>query len=365
MAGEGAKSTFITCIRMPVHSAIENQVFHVLTDKLIPWANEGAPFVLFSAPPTQIGMHIITEEEGKKLPLQRGGIGNKVHAQFWREENLNAVAVPYMGCVVEGEADITLGTTTAMCRKLGIPGKRWVLQAPQKCFFLTPPHYPISSGGGVHWQRPHPERAHSRIFWMQFYPTGVLCHFCSCEKGRHWNHPHCFITGSETFPIAETLMREMTGQAPRYVPMVYFNLGILLNLMARDILQGAKSHPENGLSLSSAGTSPLQAALDYIGGNLAHRLMTVETIAAHAHLSPRHLARTFKREMEMTVMEYVFQSRMTLAGRLLRESTFSVRKIATSCGYVSAAPFIKAFQRHYHCSPSEYRHANSNDGRSD
>ena len=344
---------------MSIHSPIENQVLSVLNNKLIPWANEGAPFVLLSAPPEQIGRNVITEQAGKKLPLQRGGISKKVHAQFWRDENLNAVTVPYMGCVVEGEADITLGTTTAMCRKLEMPGKRWILQAPQKCFFLAPPHYPVSSGGGVHWQRAHPELAHSRIFWMQFYPTGVLCHFCSCENGRHWSHPHCFITGSETFLIAEKLMREMTDQSPRYIPMVYFYLGILLHLIARDIQLGAEDILDKEAAISSADTHLMQAALDYIGEHLAYRLMTVEAIAAHVQLSPRHLARVFKRDMNMTVMHYVFKCRMELAGRLLRESTFSVRKIATSCGYVSAAPFIKAFQRHYHCSPSEYRRKNS------
>jgi transcriptional regulator GlxA family with amidase domain len=67
----------------------------------------------------------------------------------------------------------------------------------------------------------------------------------------------------------------------------------------------------------------------------------------------------------MTVMEFLFQRRMERAAGLLVESTFSIRRVATACGYVSSAPFIKAFSRHFHLSPSEYRAQNKPDVRFD
>jgi len=340
---------------MPHYSTLERKVLQTITAKLIPWVDSGAPIALLSIPPTQIGTNIITEREGSELPLQKGRAGKRVHAQFWRDENLNALSVPYMGCVLEGEADITLGTTTAMCRKFNIPGKRWILQARQHTFFMTPPHYPISSGGGVHWERPHPETAYSQIFWMQFYPTGVQCHFCSCENGNHWSHPSCFVAGAETFGAAKKVIEEMTTQSTRYLPLVYLHLSVLLNLILRDMETRDTSQTIHQPHMLARSDSSLQAAFDYIETKLNQRLLTVEDIAAQMQYSPQHFARIFKKETGKTVMEYVYERRMEMAARLLDESTFSVQKVARGCGYVSATPFIKAFKRHFHKTPAEYR----------
>lgn len=126
-------------------TALGQRILDVVNGQLIPWISAESPFILLDAPPRIIGSNPIREQPGRKLPLQRG-TGLKMRIQSWPEEDLNTNAAPYMGCVVEGEADIVTGTTTAMCRKLKIPGKRWIITAPQKTLFLAPPQTPLSSG---------------------------------------------------------------------------------------------------------------------------------------------------------------------------------------------------------------------------
>jgi len=348
-------------------NALGRQILEALRVKVIPWAESGAPFVLLDAPPKLSGTNTVIERPGKKLPLQHGK-GQNVRTQWWKEENLNTMTSPYMGCVVEGEADITIGTTTAMCRRLNIPGKRWIVSIPQQNIFIVPPHIPVSSGMHPHWERPHPERAYSRILWFQFHNSGVSCHFCSSDKGEHRTYPVYFIQGTRFLSLANALINEMATQPPQYLPLVYHNLGTLLHLMVRGLItRQAKSALEANETTSSPSTitsanTLIQQATDFIDQRIYEDPPTLKQIADHLQLSPRHLSRIFRREANISVIELVTSRRMNLARQLLLESQFNITRIAKNCGYASSSSFIKAFIRHFDTSPTSYRAAHQDNG---
>lgn len=341
-------------------NALRLQILNVLQTQLLPWVNGGAPFALLDAPPKVIGGNRIIHLPGKELPLQRG-IGREVRAQFWREENLNSLSVPYMGCVVEGEADIVIGTTTAICSRRKIPGSRWVYEAPQRSVFLIPPHVPLSSGGGVHWERDSAETAYSRILWMRFHSGGLSYHFCTSSRGIHQGHPKYFVVSTELLPLAQNLINEMTEQASQYVPLVYLYLRTMLHIMLRNMETTqhdmSDSLPLNAPLREGAAISDevTQAAIYYIDRRIDSPLLTVEEIASSLRISSRHLSRIFRREMQMSVMVFVTQRRMERASRLLVESSYAIRQVAQYSGYISVPSFIKAFIRHFGVSPTEFR----------
>jgi AraC-like DNA-binding protein len=348
-------------------NALGRQILDVLRNKLIPWSESGTPFMLLDAPPKLIGTNIITEQPGPKLPIQHGK-GQNVRTQRWAEENMNTMTSPYMGCVVKGEADIVIGTTSAMCRKLKILGKRWIISAPQQNIFMVPPHIPVSSGMHPHWERPHPERAYSRILWFQFHGNGVSCHFCTSDKGEHHTHPVYFIQGTKFLPLANALIDEMTAQSPQYLPLVYHNLGVLLHLMVRGLLQAKADGTLHELetarfSENAANANVLiQHAIDFIDQNIYDQPLTLQQIANHLQLSPRHLSRIFRRETDMSVKDMVISRRMRLARQLLLESQFNIARIARQCGYASPSSFIKVFTHHFGMSPTAYRAAQQTNG---
>lgn len=346
-------------------SALQRQLLETLQTQLLPWASSGAPFVLLSPPPQVIGPNQITEYPGPALPLKTTRLGRTVRLRHWAEECLNSLTVPYLSCVVEGEADMRIGTTTAICRKLKTSGKRWVVAMPQKTFSLALPGTPFSDGQLVNWQRPHPEKAYSKILHLQIHNTGAYCHFSTSHKGKKWTHPYTFIHDTKLMPVATTLIHEMTAKSPQYVHVTYSYLTILLNYLIRD-LQSFPGHHETGtsvpLSTHTVTEASLQRAVDYINENFKNPGLNAEQIANYAHVSVTHLGRLFHQEFGLPVMRFVTQKRMELGQQLLIDSNFNIKQICFHCGYLHSSSFIKVFFQHYGMSPQQYRKAKRTDG---
>ncbi len=333
------------------------QLVDTLQNQLIPWAQSGAPLVLLDTPPLVIGPNQVRQEPGRALPSLRGR-GRAFREQFWRDENLNSLSVPYMGCVVEGEADLVAGTTATHCRKLKIPGTRWVVQMPRQSFFVLPPGVPISSGQRAHWHRPNAEAAYSRIFWMHVMETGVHCHFSTSSQGKLYTHPYSFVTSRQVSPLAQALIHELQTHSPQYVSIAYHLLGLMLRYMQRSIettVSQTQKEVDYALFPPPAPDAVLQQALSVIEGEFSLRSLTVEQLANRLHISTVHLNRLFRRELDSTVMAYITRQRMELAKQLLVESALTIEQIRMKCGYGTSSSFIKAFVRHYDMSPTQYR----------
>jgi transcriptional regulator GlxA family with amidase domain len=93
-----------------------------------------------------------------------------------------------------------------------------------------------------------------------------------------------------------------------------------------------------------------QRIADRPAGNLS-----VDALAGHAGLSPRHFARAFRAETGVTPARYVHLSRLESARRLLEETGDGVDQIARACGFGVAETMRRAFQRELGLSPAEYR----------
>jgi AraC-like DNA-binding protein len=340
--------------------AAGRRLLATISEQLIPWATSGAPFVLLSQPPRVHGTNRVSQSPAEPLPSKRGE-GQEVRVQYWNNQNLNALSVPYFGCVVEGEADIVLGVTTAQCRKMKIAAQRWTIQMPTGSFFLLPPGVPISSGQRVHWNRSHPENAFNRIFWMQIHETGGNCHFSTSRNGKLISHPYSFVYSPQLLPLAGAIIREMQTQSPQYIPILYLQIGLLLRYMQRSLLALPALDPSREYSLlplSRQASEPARAAAAIIEENLSDVTFSAERVAALLNFSTVHLNRIFRREWNTSVMAFAFERRMERACHLLRESSFNVNQIRQHCGYGSSASFVKAFVRRFGVSPTQYRAQN-------
>ncbi len=88
--------------------------------------------------------------------------------------------------------------------------------------------------------------------------------------------------------------------------------------------------------------------------NLAADL-TVESLAALAHMSPRHFARSFRAEVGITPARYVERLRLEAARRRLEESEEPVAAVAVACGFGTAETMRRVFLRALVVGPAEYR----------
>jgi AraC-like DNA-binding protein len=70
--------------------------------------------------------------------------------------------------------------------------------------------------------------------------------------------------------------------------------------------------------------------------------------------SPFYLSRTFSREMQLTIPQYIRKLRMELAAELLRSGRFNVTEAALEVGYSSLSHFSQAFCQTIGCCPALY-----------
>jgi AraC family transcriptional regulator len=81
---------------------------------------------------------------------------------------------------------------------------------------------------------------------------------------------------------------------------------------------------------------------------------TLAELAALCDLSPRQLTRSFRASRDCSIGEYVAQSQVERAKRLLTTEE-SIKSIASSLGFRSPASFSTAFRRATGQAPSEFR----------
>ncbi|WP_440117925.1 effector binding domain-containing protein [Paenibacillus sp. QZ-Y1] len=98
----------------------------------------------------------------------------------------------------------------------------------------------------------------------------------------------------------------------------------------------------------------LQKAIHYMEDHLLEP-MTIEQIAAQAHMSPFHFQRTFALMTDVTVAEYIRRRRLTLAAHKLLQSDHKIIDLAHQYGYDTPESFSKAFRRQHGIAPSEIR----------
>lgn len=101
-------------------------------------------------------------------------------------------------------------------------------------------------------------------------------------------------------------------------------------------------------------TDDLAPTLEWARGRLNEPL-TVRSLAAHAGLSTRQLARRMRAEVQAAPLEWLQQARITRAQDLLERTDASVEQIAAACGLGSAATLRRHFRDTVGTSPTAYR----------
>lgn len=91
-------------------------------------------------------------------------------------------------------------------------------------------------------------------------------------------------------------------------------------------------------------------ALDHL-----HADLSVERMAARAHMSPRNFSRVFRQELGVTPARHVERLRVEAARQLLQErSTLAFGEVARRCGFGSVNAMRRSFLRVLKVTPSDY-----------
>lgn len=101
---------------------------------------------------------------------------------------------------------------------------------------------------------------------------------------------------------------------------------------------------------------PIQEILDILDEELDVPF-SLENLAKRYHVSPGCLSAHFRHYVGMSPMQYVTQSRLAQAKRLLIQTGLPVQAIARQCGYGDLSNFSRRFKQQFQATPQQFRRA--------
>jgi AraC-like DNA-binding protein len=128
----------------------------------------------------------------------------------------------------------------------------------------------------------------------------------------------------------------------------------LLVWLARSADRRSLSTEPAGVASRSQSHAALSAAVQYLERNF-RAPVTREEIAQAASVTPTSLSRLFRRQLGVTVTDYLSDLRLGAAAELLSHGRRSVADVAHSCGFANLANFNRQFRFRYGMTPRQYR----------
>lgn len=92
----------------------------------------------------------------------------------------------------------------------------------------------------------------------------------------------------------------------------------------------------------------------FIDDNIFGRI-TLDMIAQNVHLSKEYVTYLFKKNVGMTVIDYVNEKKMILAKNMIQTGEMSLKDVAENLGYENYGYFSKVFKRHFNASPIKFK----------
>ena len=93
--------------------------------------------------------------------------------------------------------------------------------------------------------------------------------------------------------------------------------------------------------------------LSYIDREYMNKI-TLKDIADNFHMSEKYFSRFFKKNFQITFVEYVNSVRLEKAAALLATTDLSVTEVALRCGYTNISYFIRSFKKFFGSSPHSF-----------
>lgn len=98
----------------------------------------------------------------------------------------------------------------------------------------------------------------------------------------------------------------------------------------------------------------LLQAQEYIEQHLIEEI-SVSALAEHLGCSVSHVMRSFKKQLDMTVVEYITKKRIEKAKQLLLNTDLPIMTIADYTGYPDYSYFTRVFKKETGVTPRDYR----------
>ncbi|MDR2469984.1 MAG: AraC family transcriptional regulator [Tannerella sp.] len=144
---------------------------------------------------------------------------------------------------------------------------------------------------------------------------------------------------------SSTLMRMIMRDAHTPVHVMYENRGILFQLLSRFFRYASPKYQ---------ATDRIRRTLHYIGENI-DRPIHISELLEICCLSKDHFIRLFKKEMQVTPVEYINQKKIEKAQWMVIAGRQPMKDIAYGLSFESVSYFNRLFRKYTGMTPKEYR----------
>lgn len=108
------------------------------------------------------------------------------------------------------------------------------------------------------------------------------------------------------------------------------------------------------MEFTNSQKSVVNTIRDYIDQNY-HENITRTSLAQIVYLSPDYIARFFKKETGISLVNYIIKKRVDIAKDLLTNTNFPIHIISDKVGYENYSYFTKLFKKETNYTPIEFR----------
>lgn len=157
-------------------------------------------------------------------------------------------------------------------------------------------------------------------------------------------------------PQNDTYLLEMTKKDKCQIgaqQMLKIHLEELLIRLLREADYEHKHERAQSISRDNFETELVDKIISYMNDNVGNNIRR-EDICAHFNLSITSLETTFKKVTSQSTMKYFSELKISVAKRMIRESSYNFTQISEMLGFNTPHYFSSAFKKNVGMTPSEY-----------
>ncbi|OAS17849.1 AraC family transcriptional regulator [Paenibacillus oryzisoli] len=170
---------------------------------------------------------------------------------------------------------------------------------------------------------------------------------------------------ASTFRLLETVKKTLESSSEPAMPSLMIDLSSFsLQLMEKETLDSIYETIMDALkdSLQTMPGEPakklnhyvVDTVSDYIETHYHDPSLCLASIATMMKISQRRLGNLFKEAKQVSVSDYINETRLAKAAQLLSENNISVREIVEKIGVINETYFFSLFKKHFGVTPKEY-----------
>lgn len=194
-----------------------------------------------------------------------------------------------------------------------------------------------------------PEGSGLELFeWVKGYFPYVECIYVTCHPDFEYIRTAMRL-GSFDYLLKPIDYEELYEVLRRAVERVDTN-----SFVKKHIHKKFSDHFPNEISQETSSTDVIVNIKKYVKDHIQEEI-SMSDIAEVVYLNPQYMVRLFRKQEGISILEYITNTRIELASKMLRETNDSINQVAGLVGYSNYSYFSRVYKKIVGKTPQEYK----------